>query len=103
MLLGPASVIGVGLVFYGSGSGIRSIVRGTVPLALFGREGYAILMGWLAMPSLVAQAAPPLIGSLLIGHLGPDVTIAVLTGAAFVNILLVLPLLPLARRRPVAA
>jgi MFS family permease len=103
MLLGPASVIGAGLVLYGSGSGIRSIVRGTVPLALFGREGYATLMGWLAMPSLVAQAASPSIGALLLEHLGADLTIAVLVGAAVFNILLVLPLLPLARRRPVAA
>jgi MFS family permease len=103
MLLGPASVIGAGLVLYGSGSGIRSIVRGTVPLALFGREGYAVLMGWLAMPSLVAQAASPSIGALLIEHLGADLTIAVLVGAAVFNILLVLPLVPLARRRPVVA
>jgi MFS family permease len=103
MLLGPASAIGAGLVLYGSGSGIRSIVRGTVPLALFGREGYAVLMGWLAMPSLVAQAASPSIGALLLEHLGADLTIAVLVGAAVFNILLVLPLLPLARRRPVVA
>ena len=59
MLLGPASIIGAGLVLYGSGSGIRSIARGTVPLALFGRDGYAVLMGRLAMPILIAQAASP--------------------------------------------
>ena len=100
MLLGPASVIGVGLVLYGSGSGIRSIVRGTVPLALFGREGYAVLMGWLAMPILVAQAVSPLLGSVLFARFGNNVTIAVLAAAALINILLVLPLLPLARRRP---
>lgn len=41
-------------LLYGSGSGIRSIARGTVPLALFGREGYAILMGRIAMPTLIA-------------------------------------------------
>jgi len=99
MLLGPASIVGVGLVLYGSGSGIRSIVRGTVPLALFGREGYAVLMGWLAMPILIAQAASPSLGSVLFIHFGTNVTIAVLAAAALVNILLVLPLLPLARRR----
>jgi hypothetical protein len=103
MLLGPGSVIGAGLVLYGAGSGIRSIVRGTLPLALFGREGYAVLMGWLAMPSLLAQAASPSIGSLLIAHIGSDRTIAVLISAAVVNTLLVLPLLPLVRRRPVVA
>lgn len=69
LLLGPASLIGAGLVLYGSGSGIRSIARGTVPLAMFGKDGYAILMGWLAMPILVAQAASPAIGSLLVGGL----------------------------------
>lgn len=103
MLLGPGGVIGAGLVLYGSGSGIRSIVRGTLPLALFGREGYAVLMGWLAMPSLVAQAASPSVGSMLIAHLGSHRTIAVLIGAAVINALLVLPLLPLVRRRPVLA
>ncbi len=103
MLLGPSSVIGVGLVLYGSGSGIRSILRGTLPLALFGREGYAVLMGRLAMPSLVAQAASPSIGALLVEHLGADLTISVLVGAALFNTLLVLPLLLLARGRPVVA
>lgn len=52
MLPGSASVVGTGLVLYGPGSGIRSIVLRTLPLALFGREGYAVLMGWLAMPRL---------------------------------------------------
>jgi predicted MFS family arabinose efflux permease len=101
MLLGPSSIIGAGIVLYGSGSGIRSIARGTVPLALFGREGYAVLMGRLAMPILIAQAASPSLGALLLVHFGSEMTIAVLIGAAVCNILLVLPLLPLAWRRPV--
>jgi MFS family permease len=102
MLLGPSKIIAAGIVLYGSGSGIRSIARGTVPLALFGREGYAVLMGRLAMPILIAQAASPSLGALLLVHFGPDTTVAVLIGAAVCNILLVLPLLPLAWRRPVA-
>jgi len=103
MLLGPSSIIGAGLVLYGSGSGIRSIARGTVPLALFGREGYAVLLGWLAMPILIAQAASPLLGSLLMEHLGPSLTIVALVGTAVFNILLVLPLVPLALRRSAVA
>ncbi len=102
MLLGPLGIVGAGLILYGSGSGIRSIARGTVPLSLFGREGYAILMGWLAMPILIAQAASPVLGSLLVEHLGADTTIAALVATAVLNILLVLPLLSLASRRPVA-
>jgi hypothetical protein len=103
MLLGPASIVGAGLILYGSGSGIRSIARGTVPLALFGRDGYAVLMGRLAAPILVAQAASPSLGVLLMEYLGADMTIAVLVGAAVFNIVLVLPLVPLALHRPIVA
>ena len=97
MLLGPASLIGAGFVLYGSGSGIRSIARGTVPLALFGPEGYAVLLGWIAMPVLVATALSPSLGALLLEHFGAEQTLVCLAVAAVVNILLVLPLLPMAR------
>ncbi len=99
MLVGAPGVAAAGIVLYGSGSGIRSIARGTVPLALFGREGYAILMGRIAMPTLVAQAASPSIGAWLLEGFGPTVTLAVLCGAAIVNIVLVLALVPIALRR----
>jgi hypothetical protein len=54
------------LVFYGAGIGIKSIARGTVPLALFGPGGYATVIGRLAMPSLVAQAVAPFLGAFLL-------------------------------------
>ena len=58
-------VISAALVFYGAGIGIESIARGTLPLVLFGEERYAAIMGRIAMPSLVAQAAAPSLGALL--------------------------------------
>lgn len=103
LLLGPSTIIGVGLVLYGSGSGIRSIARGTVPLALFGRSGYATLMGKLAMPVLFAQAAAPSIGNVLLERLGATGTVAILVAAAVVNIALVVPLLTFARARAAPA
>ena len=103
MMLGPERVVGAGVVLYGAGGGIRSIARGTVPLAMFGREGYAILMGWLAMPSLLAQAASPSIGVVLIERLGASLTMAVLCAVAILNIALALLLVPFALRRPMAA
>ena len=45
------------LVLYGAGVGVNSIARGTVPLALFGSDGYATLMGRLAMPMLLLSGA----------------------------------------------
>ncbi|MBP0443588.1 MFS transporter [Roseomonas sp. SSH11] len=101
MLVGDMAVAAAGIILYGAGSGIRSIARGTVPLALFGREGYAILMGRMAMPVLVAQAAAPAIGGWLLDGFGVTTTLAVLCAGAVLNILLVVALLPIAlRRRP---
>ena len=58
------------LMLYGAGIGLESIARATLPLALFGPADYAPIMGRIARPSLIAQAATPSIGALLIEHLG---------------------------------
>lgn len=102
LLLVAPGLAAVAIVLYGCGSGLRTIVRGTVPLALFGAEGYAVLMGRLAMPSLVAQAATPALGGLLIARLGAPATLTLMIGAAGVNILLSALLLPWARRSGLA-
>jgi predicted MFS family arabinose efflux permease len=101
LLLADIRLGALAIVLYGTGSGIRSIVRGTVPLALFGRNGYARLMGKLAMPSLVAQAAVPALGGLLIARAGVGVTLWLLVGAAALNIVPAALLLPLAHGRRV--
>jgi len=96
LLATEPGIAAAGIVLYGAGSGIRSIVRGTVPLALFGSDGYAILMGRLGLPTLLAQALSPALGAVLMGHFGAHAMLMMLCGAALVNVALVLPLLPLA-------
>lgn len=66
------------VALYGAGNGVFSIARGAVPLALFGPEGYARLMGQLARPSLIAQAVAPILGAGLLDAGGVDATLAVL-------------------------
>lgn len=102
-LLGSLELIAIGLILYGGGNGIRSIARGTVPLAMFGREGYAVLMGWLALPVLVAQAVSPSIGDVMIQHLGVDGMIAVLVAVSVLNVAATAALMPIALRRGVVA
>jgi hypothetical protein len=68
----------VALIAYGAGNGNWSIARGTLPLALFGTGGYAVLMGRLAMPSLIAQALAPSIGAVLILRFGAGTTLGAL-------------------------
>lgn len=98
LMFGEPSLMAAGLLLYGSGSGIRSIARGTVPLALFGRAGYPTLMGRLAMPTLLAQAASPSLGALLLDRAGPDSTLWVLALTAVFAIVTSLPLLAFARQ-----
>ena len=52
--------LALSIVFYGCGVGIKSIAAGTVPLALVGSRGYAVVMGRLAAPSLILQALAPI-------------------------------------------
>lgn len=103
LLMQDVAFAGIGLVLYGSGSGIRSIVRGTLPLTLFGREGYATIIGRLAFPSLVAQAASPSLGGLLLGHVGAEGTFLALVAAALLNSVTVLAMAAVIPRRLKAA
>lgn len=78
--------LGVWLVLYGSGNGIYSIARGTVPLALFGPERYAVLLGRLARPNLVAQALAPSLGAFVLARCGADALFMLLIGLALGNL-----------------
>ena len=78
-------ILALPLIFYGAGIGLESIARGTLPLVLFDGPRYAAMMGKLAMPSLIAQAASPSIGAALIGAYGANGMLATLTGVAAVN------------------
>lgn len=86
LLLLGWKITAIALIAYGAGNGISSIVRGTVPLLLFGPSRYAILMGRLGLPILLAMAAAPAIGALLVEHGGASLTFSALLVAAVVNV-----------------
>jgi MFS family permease len=99
MLLFGFPLLALVIVFYGGGYGISWIARGTLPLALFGPERYAILMGRLGFPSLIVQALAPSAGALLVEHSGVDATIAALTVLAVINVVFIAVLWSLCRPR----
>src|ERR1035441_2035699 len=80
------------LVCYGAGIGLESIARATLPLSLFGAADYAPIMGRLARPNLIAQAATPSIGALVIQGLGIEGILGVVTLVALLNVGLVVVL-----------
>jgi MFS family permease len=84
LIVMPTSLAGA-MVFamvFGLASGLTSIVRGTVPLALFGAEGYAGRLGVLAGLRLASGAIAPFALSLALAGLGAGVTVAVAFGVA---------------------
>ena len=98
-LLAPVVV----LMIYGAGNGLYSIGRGTLPLALFGPERYAALLGRLAKPNLAAQALAPSAGAYLIAHAGADATLLVLAILGMIDLALVTLLWRVRRRGTVPA
>jgi MFS family permease len=93
-------IITLALVLYGAGIGLESIARGTLPLAIFGPERYPVIMGRIAMPSLIAQAAAPTIGALLLKAEGTDGALAVFFAVAAGNALLAVCLLLMLKYQP---
>ena len=81
---------GVFAVFHGSGNGILTIARGTLPLSIFGSQNFAFRLGLLGAPSRMAQAAAPLAFGLLIDAMGSKVLIvsSALSLAALVSLFL---------------
>ena len=47
-------------VFYGAGNGILTIARGTLPLALFGPQGFGRRVGIISLPARATGALAPL-------------------------------------------
>jgi MFS family permease len=80
------------IIVHASGAGLWSIARGTAPLALFGPERYPLVVGKLAMPTLIVQAIAPFGAGLLLTAAGADATLALLAVGALLNGLMALAL-----------
>ena len=58
-------------LLFGLGSGLVSVVRGTLPLALFGSRRYGALPGRITAMRLVLTAGAPFTFAPLLERLGP--------------------------------
>ena len=87
-LLGVAAAAFPFTILHGAGSGILTIARGTVPLAMFGPRNYGYRLGLLGAPSRVAMAAAPLLFGVLIEYYGARVLLfsSVLSMAALLGL-----------------
>ena len=79
-----APSVGGAMVFaimFGLGSGLFSIVSGTLPLALFGKTGYGKRLGWISMGRLCLSAIAPFALSVALSALGPKPSLWMLAAA----------------------
>ncbi|MFN0116574.1 MAG: MFS transporter [Paracoccaceae bacterium] len=86
MLLSGAPVIVAGAAFailLGTGAGLSSIVRGSVPLALLGPLGYGEVLGRLALARTLATGGAPFLFSASVVALGMTPTLIFLVGIGF--------------------
>ena len=60
-------------LFHGSGNGILTIARGTLPLSIFGPKDFGYRLGVIGAPARMAQAVAPLAFGLLIDVMGAKV------------------------------
>lgn len=95
VLLASAPSIPGGVAFailFGLGSGLTSIVQGSLPLYLFGSDGYGALLGRISAARLLASALAPFIFAFLMTKVGTwsalsvTILLAVAAAAAFAGI-----------------
>jgi MFS family permease len=72
--LGPAGAVAFA-IFYGAGNGLLTIARGTVPLAIFGPNGYGERTGLLGAPARATQALAPTVFGLVLDAMGASAII----------------------------
>jgi MFS family permease len=75
-------------VLFGASNGAMTVVRGALPVEMFGRENYGAIAGALAAPGLLARAVGPVFAALLWSALGGyDPATAVLIAVAAIGAL----------------
>ncbi len=67
LLWADVSVVGLTVfaVLFGAGNGAMTVVRGALPVEMYGRDNYGAIAGALATPGLLARAVGPIFAALL--------------------------------------
>jgi hypothetical protein len=96
--IGGTPVIALFSILHGAGTGMLTITRGTLPLAMYGPSGYGARIGRISVPARIGQAAAPFLFGLAIDKLG--VTMLFISTALSLAALTALSWIKLPDRRP---
>ncbi|CAN5145584.1 MFS transporter [soil metagenome] len=84
-------------VLYGMSNGLMSIIKGVIPLSLFGRDGFGLVLGTIITPQLIMNALAPTLFAFALDLYGPRVSLYLAIIAAGLSLGV---MLWLARRYP---
>lgn len=91
---GAAAPAAAYAVLHGAGNGLITIVRGTLPLALFGQAGYGHRQGVIAVLARAMQAAAPVTYAWVLYNVGPRIAIGLTAGLSLAALATLLALRP---------
>ncbi|WP_035829747.1 arsenite efflux MFS transporter ArsK [Kaistia adipata] len=86
-------------IVFGLSSGLASIVQGTLPLELFGSDGYGKRLGRLTSVRLVVSSAAPFAFALMTERLGIPEALSIIAGLGTVAVIAFLAIGPLLATR----
>ena len=84
----------------GASQGVITIVRGAVPLALFGAQGYGAVLGLIATPILLVNAFSPALFALIVDRVGWQIALYALLACSIADLARHRTDVALVRRRP---
>jgi hypothetical protein len=97
---GGAAAAAAFAAMLGIGGGLASIVRGTVPLALFGPAGFGGLLGRLALVRTLLSAVAPFLFAVLLARAGTATALAAAAAAGLAGLVPLVLLRGMVRRQP---
>ena len=88
------------VVLFGLGSGLVSIVGGTLPLEMFGRQGYGSRVGWMSAARQFSSSFAPFLFALMMARTSVPVSIGALWIVAVLGVAVFTAICVAARGRP---
>lgn len=89
ILYGKTAII-PGIVLFGIGNGLRSVLRGALPLSIYGQENYALIIGRLGRLPMIFQAFAPLVGGFIIQYWSANIFLLLITALAVLNAMVIM-------------
>ena len=100
-LIGGAGYLPAAIVFalvFGAGQGLSYIVRGVLPLTLFGADGYGARTGRINSVRLVVAAGAPFLAAAIFERFGAQAALGVIAAAGIIGFVAIVAIGPILRR-----